>query len=122
MYYIRSSLEVFQTLISYESQRERTFETSRKVNKFTRELATEIVKQKKLVLVDNHIYKYQQHTGDWIIINTEEKTCECARFFSKLVCKHLTAGCMEDQVRLEGLQVFPKRLKTLRRRRYLDIR
>ena len=115
-------MEVFQTLIAYESGRERSFETSRKVSKFTRDLVTEIIKKKKLVSVAENLYKYKQHTGDWIYVNTADKTCQCPRFFSKLVCKHITAGCIEDQVRLDGLLVFPKKLKTLRPHKYLDIR
>ena len=47
---------------------------------------------------------------------------KCAQFFSKLVSKHLTAACIIDKVLLEGFKVIPKKLQTLRKRRYLAIR
>lgn len=116
-----SSLEIFQALVKYESLRERSFETTRKVTKFIQDQATDIVKQEKLVSVGENNYRYKQHTGTWIYINTQEKTCECAQFYSNLVCKHLTAACIVDQIRLEVFQVFPIRLERVRRRRFLLI-
>ena len=101
----------------------RTFETSRKVCKETRELACEILKKKELILATNG-YKYRQHTGEWFFVNTANKTCTCSRFYSKLTCKNLLTACMKDKLELKGLQVFPKKLVTLRsrelRNRYLD--
>ena len=42
--------------------------------------------------------------------------CTCSGYFDKGVCKHLVAACIKDKLSLNGLNYFPNKLKTLRRR------
>lgn len=50
-------------------------------------------------------------------INTIERKCSCKSFRDKLVCTHLVAACIFDKVSLHGLELIPKRIITLRRRK-----
>jgi hypothetical protein len=109
--------------ITLESNRERIFESGPVASNKSTRFAKEIVKKKLLKSVGEKRYTYDQRNGQCITIDTLAKTCSCVHYFSKLTCKHLVAGCIQDQVGLDGLRVFPKRLLTVRRRRqykYVD--
>ena len=90
-----------------------------------RELGEKLKNMNELKLVDKNTYCYKQQSGNKIKIDSSERTCSCAVFHQKLVCKHLVAACLLDHVRLKGLEVFPGKLKKVRQRqkrqnRYLD--
>lgn len=73
-----------------------------------------MVKAGALVVVNPHQFSYRDHTGKQQHIDTDLKTCTCSRFFDRQICKHLAAACIINNVLFNGLQVFPKRLKTVR--------
>ena len=85
--------------------------------------AKEIIKNKQLVKASENKYTYKHFNGSVGRIDTNAKTCSCPKFADKAVCKHLVAACILDNARLFGLEVFPRQLKVMRKRkikRYLD--
>ncbi len=69
-----------------------------------------------MVATHRFAYNYIQATGAVLIIDTEQKAFTCSQFFDKVVCKHLTSGCIKDGVELFGLPKRPKRLAAVRRK------
>ena len=70
------------------------------------------------MLPEPNIYRYKHYKASlgYAIINTNTCTCTCSGYFDKGVCKHLVAACIRDNIPLNGLKVFPNKLKILRRR------
>ena len=86
-------------------------------------MAKTIIDNNSLVKFNETSYKYTQQHGGLIRIDINAKTCTCPRYQEKLACKHLVAACLKDNVHLDGLQAFPKKLLTVKKRKrlaYLD--
>ena len=71
----------------------------RLVLKCVRDLGQELVNGNKLRRISENEHSYKQQSGK-----------------TKIVCKHLVAAYLIDHVRLRGLEVFPQKLRIIRKK------
>lgn len=88
---------MFKELLLFESIRERDFEEKPFANKALQTLASKINKLQLLIPIEDNVYEYRPHTGEMLTIDTNLQTCTFS-MYNKLVCKHLVAACMKDNV------------------------
>jgi hypothetical protein len=125
-HHLKSSLEVFSEVVSYESLNGKEFKTEAHVKRYMRVQARSILTNNKLIPTSSgneFLYKHFKTNLGYARINTETKTCTCSKYFDKGVCKHLVAACLKQQVHLPGLVQLPKKFKIIRRnkrRQYLN--
>ena len=119
-HHLKSSVEVFQGVISYESTNQKEFKINPTVKKYMRVQAKSILTNNKLIPTANdQIFLYAHHNKNLGLekINTVTKTCTCHKYFDKGVCKHLVAACLKIKVFLPGLVQLPKKFQIIRRRK-----
>ncbi len=114
-YHMQPAIQVFKRLINYESKKVRTVMDAGKVTLSTRKLAEKILMTNRLINQGSK-YTYRQTSGIQVNIDTGNKTCSCAHFYDKASCKHLTAACIKDSIRLHGLPQRRKKLTAVRRK------
>ena len=83
------ALEDFSELVLCESV-PRDLVINRKVTKYMRDNATELLRKKKLINIGGGSFTSYDE-----LINTNAKTFTCSYFLDKAACKHLTAACIE---------------------------
>ena len=92
-YHLHEALNVFKTLINYQSDNIKTIISEGKITKFIYTQAVAILKHSQLIQ-NGHKYNYNHYNNSIATIDSKNKTCSCDRFLDKSVCKHLTAACI----------------------------
>jgi hypothetical protein len=125
-HHLKTAVEVFQDVISYESRNGKEFKSEIRIRKYMRDLAKTIVLRKQIIstsIDSEYLYKHFNPNLGFARINILSKTCTCHKYFDKGVCKHLIAACMLNNISLPGMAELPKKILVLRRRqkvRYQD--
>jgi hypothetical protein len=125
-HHLKTAVEVFQDVISYESRNGKEFKSEIRIRKYMRDLAKTIVLRKQIIstsIDSEYLYKHFNPNLGLARINILSKTCTCHKYFDKGVCKHLIAACMLNNISLPGMAELPKKFLVLRRRqkvRYQD--
>ncbi len=126
-HHLKTALEVFQDVVTYESNKSKEFRSEVRVRKYMRDLAKTIILRKQLIATANDsefLYRHFNKKLGLARINTTSKTCSCHKYFDKGICKHLIAACIQNNISLPGLLQMPKRFQIIRRRKvrqYKDI-
>ena len=124
-HHLKTAIEVFQEVVSYESKQSKEFRTEVRVRKYMRVQAKTIVLNKQLIatnLDDEFLYKHFHSNLGYARINLIAKTCTCHKFMDKGVCKHLIAACMQQEISLPGLVQLPAKFKIIRRKKNREYR
>jgi hypothetical protein len=125
-HHLKTAVEVFQCVISYESRNGKEFKSEIRIRKYMRDLAKTIVLRKQIIstsIDSEYLYKHFNPNLGFARINILSKTCTCHKYFDKGVCKHLIDACMLNNISLPGMAELPKKILVLRRRqkvRYQD--
>jgi hypothetical protein len=126
-HHMKSAVEVFQDVVSYESKQGKEFKNDVRVRKFMRTQAKTIVLKKQLIPTQSEnefLYKHFDVKLGYAKININSKTCTCHKYFDNGICKHLVVACLQVKVSLPGLEQLPKKFIVLRRKKrnqYRDI-
>jgi hypothetical protein len=119
-YHMKSAVEVFQDIVSYESRQAKEFKNDFRVQNYMRVQAKAIVLKKQLIATLNDfefLYKHFNTKLGFAKINLNSKSCTFHKYFDKGVCKHLVAACLQNKISLPGLEQLPKKFKLLRRKK-----
>jgi hypothetical protein len=122
---LKTAVEVFQDVISYESRNGKEFKSEIRVRKYMRDFAKTIVLRKQLIstsIDSEYLYKHFNSKLGFARINILSKTCTCHKYFDKGVCKHLIAACMLNNISLPGMTELPKQFLVLRKRQTARLR
>ena len=109
---MKSAVEVFQDVVSYEFKQGKEFKNVVRLRKFMRVQAETIVLKKQLITTQSEyefLYKHFDEKLGYAKININSKTCTCHKYFDKGICKHLVAACLQVKVSLPGLEQLPKK-------------
>ena len=109
---MKTAVEVFQCVISYESRNGKEFKSEIRIRKYMRDLAKTIVLRKQIIstsIDSEYLYKHFNPNLGFARINILSKTCTCHKYFDKGICKHLIAACMLNNISLPGMTELPKK-------------
>jgi hypothetical protein len=124
-HHLKTAVEVFQDVISYESNNGKEFKSEVRVRKYMREQAKTIIRKKQLIATNNEnefLYKHFNEKLGFARINVVTKSCTCHKYLDKGVCKHLIAACVVTQSSLPGLVQMPKKFRIVRRKKIRQYR
>jgi hypothetical protein len=118
-HHLKTAVEVFQDVISYESRNGKEFKSEIRIRKYMRNFAKTIVIRKQLISTSKdseYLYKHFNPKLGFARINILSKTCTCHKYFDKRVCKHLIAACMLNNISLPGMTEMPNKFLVIWRR------
>ena len=119
-HHLKTAVEVFQDVVSYESNHAKEFKTEIRVRKYMRVQAKTIIRKKQLIPTESeneYLYKHYNPKLGYARINIVSKSCTCHKYLDKGVCKHLIAACILTQSNLPGLVQLPKQFQIIRRKK-----
>jgi hypothetical protein len=119
-HHLKTAIEVFQEVVSYESKHGKDFRTEVLVRKYMIVQAKSIVHKKQLIATHSESEFLYQHFNTklgFARINLIAKTCTCHKFLDKGICKHLIAACISEKISLPGLVQLPNKFKIIRRQK-----
>ena len=108
-HHLKTAVEVFQDVVSYESNHAKEFKTEIRVRKYMRVQAKTIIRKKQLIPTESeneYLYKHYNPKLGYARINIVSKSCTCHKYLDKGVCKHLIAACILTQSNLSGKMKF----------------
>ena len=99
-HHLKTAVEVFQDVVSYESNNGKEFKSEVRVRKYMREQAKTIIRKNQLIATNTeneYLYKHFNVKLGFARINVVTKSCTCHKYLDKGVCKHLIAACVVTQ-------------------------
>ena len=98
-------MQVFMDVVRYESDKLCQYKLFGKTNNSMTIRAFRHIEEKSIVRYRNHfVYTRSDGTDETIIAKKTVKSCTCIIFFDKSICAHLVAGCIMNDIYIEGLR------------------
>ena len=81
-HHLKSSLEVFKELASYESVNVKNYSTEAKLRTYMQKQASSILKANRLEVIGESKFEYSSSDGSICKIDSLNKVCSCSKFLS----------------------------------------
>ena len=99
------AMQIFMDVIRYESNKICEYKLIGKANNSMTIKAYKHIEEKSIVRYRNQfIYTRLDGKNETIVATKTIKTCTCTLYFDKAMCTHLIAGCIMNEICIEGLR------------------